>query len=170
MNKQTQINFIEEDKWLLGVTSFECTNFAFIIIDENNSFSLRIPCQWDSEDGEELINEINKLLELRSENDIELHVKEVEERGTRIEVEISGYNLASFDHFKNEFISELKRLKYRDVKHMVRILQLTHNEIVNILDVKYIAGSTKRYILPLGSYEINHNNLTLKSLLPKDGK
>ena len=119
MNKQTHLNLIEEDKWLLAVPSFECTNSAFIIIDENNSFSFTIPCQWDSEDGEELINEINKLLELRSENDIELHVKEVEERGTRIEIEISGYNLAGFDHFKNEFLSELKRLIYRDLKDMV---------------------------------------------------
>ena len=115
MNKQMQtfsfnapINLLEGGKWLLAVTSFECTNSVFIITHENNSFSISIPGHWNSEDGEELIDELNKLLELRSENDIELHVKEVEKRGTRIEIENSGYNLAGFDHFKSEILSELK--------------------------------------------------------------
>ena len=43
MNKQTQkfsfnppINLIEEGKWLLGVTSLECTNSVFNITNENN--------------------------------------------------------------------------------------------------------------------------------------
>ena len=50
MNKQMQtfsfnppINLVEEGKWLLGVTSFECTNSIFNILDENNSFSIDIP-------------------------------------------------------------------------------------------------------------------------------
>ena len=43
MNKQKQtfsfnppINLLEEDKWLLAVSSFECINSVFIITDENN--------------------------------------------------------------------------------------------------------------------------------------
>ena len=64
-------------------------------------FQFSTPGHWSPEDGEELINKLNKLLELRSENDVELHVKEVEKRGTRIEIENSGYNLAGFDHCKN---------------------------------------------------------------------
>ena len=43
MNKQRQIfslnhpiNLIEEDKWLLSVSSFECTKSVFNITDENN--------------------------------------------------------------------------------------------------------------------------------------
>ena len=50
MNKQKQIfsfsppiNLIEEGKWLLGVTSFECTNSVFNITDENKLFSITIP-------------------------------------------------------------------------------------------------------------------------------
>ena len=50
MDKQRQIfsfnpsiNLFEEGKWLSGVSSFECTNSAFIITDENNSFSIIIP-------------------------------------------------------------------------------------------------------------------------------
>ena len=97
MNKQMQtfsfnppINLVEEDKWLLGVTFSEATKFIFDITDENNSFLDSTPGHWSSEHGEELISKLNKLLELRSENDIELHVKEVEKRGTRTELENSG--------------------------------------------------------------------------------
>ena len=45
VNKQMQtfssnppINLIEEDKWLLGVTSFECTNSVFNITNEHIAF------------------------------------------------------------------------------------------------------------------------------------
>ena len=50
MNKQMQtfsfnppINLVEESKWLLGVSSLECTNSVFNITNENNSFSIIIP-------------------------------------------------------------------------------------------------------------------------------
>ena len=55
MNKQMQtfsfnppINLVE-GKWLLGVSSFECTNSVFNITDENNSFSINIPGHWETE-------------------------------------------------------------------------------------------------------------------------
>ena len=55
MNKQMEtfsfihpINLVEEGKWLLGVTSFECTNSVFNITNENNSFSITIPGHWES--------------------------------------------------------------------------------------------------------------------------
>ena len=50
MNKQKQtfsfyrpINLVEEGKWLLGVSSYECTNSVFNITNENNSFSIIVP-------------------------------------------------------------------------------------------------------------------------------
>ena len=50
MNKQMQtfwfnppIYLVEEDKWLLAVSSFECTNSVFNITDDTNSFSIIIP-------------------------------------------------------------------------------------------------------------------------------
>ena len=104
------INLVEEGKWLLAVTSSEAANSVFNITDENNSFSISTPGQWNSEDGEELINELNKLSELRSQKLIELHVK-VEKRGTRIEIENRGFNLAGFDDFRSEILAELKRVK-----------------------------------------------------------
>ena len=79
------INLVEKGNWLLAVTSFEATNSVFRVINEKNSFSVSTPSHWNSDDGEELINKLNKLLGLRSENDIEVHVKEFEKRGSRIE-------------------------------------------------------------------------------------
>ena len=107
----------------MGVTSFECIKSGFNITKENNSFSISIPGQWISGDGEELINELNKLLEQRSENDIEFHVKDVEKRETRLEIGNSGDTLAGLDQFKSEVLSELKRVNYRDLKEMVYRLQ-----------------------------------------------
>ena len=69
-------------------------------------FSISTPGHWNSEDGDELIKKLIKLLELRSENDIELHIKESEKRSTRMEKEKSGYNLAGFDHFKVKYLQD----------------------------------------------------------------
>ena len=78
----------------------------------------------------------------------------------------SGHSLAAFDQFKSEIHSELKRVKYKDLEDMVFRFQLTYNEIMDIFDVKYTAGPTIGYTVPPGVYEINDNNLMLKSLLP----
>ena len=61
----------------MAVTSSEATSTVFNKTDENNSFSISTPGLWNSEDSEELINGTNKLLELRSENGIELHVEQI---------------------------------------------------------------------------------------------
>ena len=53
---------------------------------------------------------------------------------------------------------------------MAYILQLTYDEIVGILDVKFIAGSTKGYTLPPGMHEIIDFNSMLTFLLPKEVK
>ena len=101
MNKQMEtfpfnpsINLVEEGKWLLGVTSFECTNSVLNITNENNSFSITIPGHWESKSAEKTIDELNKLLELRS---LDLHVKEVRKRGSRIKLGDNEYKLSDFD-------------------------------------------------------------------------
>ena len=60
------------------MSSFECTNSVFNITNENNLFSISLPGQYRTEFAEELINDLNKLLELKS---LESHVKEVRKRG-----------------------------------------------------------------------------------------
>ena len=87
MNKQLQnfsfnppINLLEEDKWLLAVSSFECTNSVFNITNENHSFSIIVPGHYETGSAQKTIDELNNLLELRSQNGIELHVEQVRKK------------------------------------------------------------------------------------------
>ena len=119
MNMQMQtfsfnppINLVEEGKWLLAVSSFECTNSVFNINNENNSFSIIIPGHYQTEFAEKTIDELNKLLELKS---LELHVAEVRKRGNKIKIEEYEYKLSDFDTQKNEILEKLKNAKYNDL-------------------------------------------------------
>ena len=77
------INLVEESKWLLAVTSFEATNSVFNTTNDSKNFLISISGHRTSADGEELIDKLKKLLEVRSENDIELHVKELGQKALR---------------------------------------------------------------------------------------
>ena len=132
MNKQMQtfsfnppIDLSEVGKWLLAVTFFEVTNSVFNITDENNSFSITIPGHWNSKSAEKTIDEPNKLLELRCQNDIELHIEKVRERVNQIDIEDQEYKSSDFDTFKIEILEELKIAKYDDVDDWVYRFQLT---------------------------------------------
>ena len=110
MNRQTQtfsinppIKLVEQGKWLLGVYLFECTNSVFNIIDENNSFSIIIPGHYQTKFDEKTIDELNKLIELRS---LELHVKKVRKRLNQIKIEDNEYILSDFDTQKKNEILE----------------------------------------------------------------
>ena len=93
---------------MLAVTSFEATNSVFIITDENNKFSITIEGLWSSRGGVEIINKLQKLLQLTSKNDIELHVEKVKRRGNQIKIGDKKYNLSDLDTRKEEIIEELK--------------------------------------------------------------
>ena len=110
------INLVEEGKWLLGVSYLECTNSVFNINNENNSFSITIPGHWETESAERTIDELNKLLELRSQNSIELHVEQIRTKGL---VLINNYSFSSVGTFKNEKLEELKNAKYNDLEDLV---------------------------------------------------
>ena len=62
------------------MTSFEATNSVFKLTNENNSLSTTTAGHWISKSAEKTIDELNKLLELRSQNDIELHVEQVRKK------------------------------------------------------------------------------------------
>ena len=53
---------------------------------------------------------------------------------------------------------------------MVFKMALTYDEIVDILNVKYFAGSINGYTLQPGIFEISEINLKLKSSLPEEVK
>ena len=174
LNKQRQtfsfnhpINLIEEDKWLLAVSSFECTNSVFNITDDDNSFSIIIPGHYETEFAEKIIDELNRLLELRT---LELHVNEVRKRGNIIKIEDKHYKLSDFDNQKYEIIEELKNVKYNDLEDLVYIMRLSYDEIMNILDLKYIPTKRTGYSLHVGIYEIIDLNSILKHILPDNVK
>ena len=117
MNKQMQtfslfspIILSEEGKWVLGVTSFECTISVFNKTNNNNSFSVSTPGQWRSEEGEEFIDRLNRVLNGRSYSDFKLHVQEVGRRGQKIKIGDKKYMLSHLIIRKNEINKELKTL------------------------------------------------------------
>ena len=174
MDKQMQtfsfnppINLIEEGKWLLAVSSFECTNSVYNITDDNNSFSIIIPAHWETEFAENTIDELNKLLELRS---LELHVNEVRKRGDKIKIADKEYKLSDFDNQKYEILEELKKVGYNDLKDLVYRMRLSYDEIMNILDLKYVPTKRTGYSLNPGIYEVIDLNNTLKHILPDNVK
>ena len=174
MNKQRQtfsfnppINLVEEDKWVLAVSSFECTNSVFNITNENNSFSIIIPGHHQNKTDEKTIDDLNKLLELKS---LELHVNEVKKRGNKIKIGDNEYKLSDFDNQKYEILQELKNAKYNDLKDLVYRMRLSYDEIMNILDLKYIPTKRTGYSLNPGIYEVVDLNNTLKHILPDNVK
>ena len=158
---------VEEDKWLLAVSSFECTNSIFNITVDNNSFSIIIQGHYQNESDEKTIDELNKLLELRSQNGIELHVEQVRKKGLIL---INEYSLSSLGMFKDEILEELKNVKYNDREDLVYRFQLTYDEIMNILDLKYFPTKRTGYSLNPGIYEVVDLNNTLKHILPNNVK
>ena len=173
VNKQTQtfsfnppIKLIE-NKWLLAVSSFECTNTVFNITDENNSFSTIIPGHYQNKSVEKTINDLNKLLELKS---LELHVEKVKKRGNKIKLEDKEFQLSDFDDQKNEIIEELKNAKYNNLEDLVYRMRLSYDEIMDISDLNYIPTKRTGYSLNPGIYEVVDLNNTLKHILPDNVK
>ena len=173
MNKQMQtfsfkppINLVEEGKWLLRMSLFECTNSVFNKTNENNSFSIIIPGHYETESAEKTFDELNKLLELKS---LELHVDEVKKPGNKIKIGDSEYKLSDFTQ-KNEILEELKNVKYNDLKDLVYRMRLSYDEIMDTLDLKYIPTKRTGYSLNPGICEVDDLNNTLKYILPDDVK
>ena len=174
MNNQKQtfsfnppINLIEEGKWLMAVSLFDCTNSVFNITNENNSFSIIIPGHYETEFAEKIIDDLNKLLELKS---LALHIQEVRKRGNIIKTGGKEYKLSDFDNQKYEIIEELKKAKYNDLEELVYRMRLSYDEIMDILDLKCIPTKRTRYSLDPGNYEIGDLNNTLKHILPDNVK
>ena len=174
MDKQRQtfsfnppINLIEEDEWILAVSSFECTNSVFNITNENNSFSIIIPGHYQNKSDEETINELNKFLELRSQNGIDLHVEQVRKKGLIL---INDYSLSSLGMFKDEILEDLKNAKYNDLEDLVYRFRLTYDEIIDILDLKYIPTKRMGYSIEPNIYNVVDLNKTLTNILPDNVK
>ena len=143
MNKQMEtfsynppIILLEEGIWLLAATNLEASNSIFNITDENISFSINIQGHGQTKSAEKAVIKLNKLLELRSQKGIELHVKEVRKRGSQTKTEDNEYILSDFGTQKNERLEEVKNVKHNDLGDLVFRFQLTYDEIIDILDSK----------------------------------
>ena len=174
MKKQMQtfsfnppIHLVEEGKWLMAVSLFDCTNSVDKITSENNSFPIIIPGHYETEFAEKIIDELNKLLQLKS---LELLVAEVRKRGNKIKIGDNECKLSDFDTQKHEIIEEIKKAKYNDLEYLVYRMQLTYDEIIDILDFKYIHTKRTGYSLNPGIYEIDDLNNTLNYILPDNIK
>ena len=85
------------------------------------------------------------------------------------EVKRTGHEegkLSDFDSSKTEVLEELKNIIYHDLEDLLYRIQLTYDEIIDKLDIKYFASKTTSYTLPPGLYEIGNINKTLQLLLP----
>ena len=72
---------------------------------------------------------------------------------------------------KEEVLEKLKKYsQYQSLEDMVFRLQLTYNEILDILDFKYIPTKRTGYSLNPGIYEVVDLNNTLKHILPNNVK
>ena len=151
----------------MAVSSFECTNSVFNITDENNSFSIIIPGHYQNKTDEKTIDNLNKLLELKS---LELHVEEVKKRGNKVKIADKEYKLSDFDNQKYEILQELKKVKYNDLEDLVYRMRLSYDEIMDILDLKYVPTKRTGYSLNTGIYEVIDLNNTLKYILPNNVK
>ena len=149
------------------MTSLECTNSVFNITNENNSLSTIIPGHYQTELTEKTIDELNKLLDLRS---LELHVKEVIKRGNKIQKRDNEYKLSDFDTQKNELLEEIRNVKYNHIEDLVYRMQLTYGETIDILDLKKFPTKKTRYSINPGIYEVIDLNNTLKNILPDNVK
>ena len=142
---------------------FDSTNSVFSITSENNSFPIIIPGHYQNKSDEKTIDDINKLLELKS---LELHVEEVRKRGNKLKVGDNEYQLSDFDTQKNEILEELKKAKYNDLKDLVYRMRLSFDEFMVILDLNYIPTKRTGYSLNPGIYEVDDLNNTLKHIYP----
>ena len=71
---------------------------------------------------------------------------------------------------KKKILEELKKVKYNGLKDLIYRLRLSYDEIIDILDLKYIPTKRTGYSLNPGVYGVVDLNNTLKHILPDNVK
>ena len=79
-----------------------------------------------------------------------MHVQEFRKRVNKIKLGDNENKLSDFDIPQNDIIEELKTLKYNDLEVLVYRIQLTYDEVINILDLKCNPTKRRRYSLNSG--------------------
>ena len=94
-------------------------------------------------------------------------LNKLEKKGLNL---INDYSLSSLGMFKDETLEELKNVKYNDLEDLVYIFTLTYDEIMDILDLKYIPTKRTGYSIEPNIYNVVDLNNTLKNILPDNVK
>ena len=162
------IKISDEGKWLLAVTSFEATITVFKRADENNSFEIIKPGSWKIPSclEDNVVDKLKNLRKPKHENNIELQVLEVRKRNIKIKINSKESSLSDFDTSKTGIVEKLKNAENNDVEDMVYRFQLTDDEIIDILDLKYIPTKRTGFSLNPGIYDVVDLSNTLKIILP----
>ena len=71
---------------------------------------------------------------------------------------------------KNEILEELKNVEYNDLEDLVYRMQLTYDEVIDILDLKYIPTKRMGYSIEPIIYNVVDLNNTLENILPDNVK
>ena len=74
--------------------------------------------------------------------------------------------MSSLDTFTNESLKELKNVKNNDLDDLVYRFQLTYDEIIDIIDLKYVPTKRTGYSLNVGIYEVVDLSNAIKHVLP----
>ena len=101
---------------------------------------------------------------------LESHVAAVRYRGNKIKIGDNEYKLSDFDTQKDEILKELKKVRYGNVEDLVHRMQLTYDEIIDILDLKYIPTKRTGFSLNPNINNVTDINNALKSILPDNVK
>ena len=72
--------------------------------------------------------------------------------------------------FKNEVLEEFKKVEYNDLEDLVYRFQLFYDEIIDVLDLKYIPTKRLGYSIEPNIYNVVDLNITLKNILPNNVK
>ena len=151
----------------MAVSLFDCTNSVYNTTNENNLFSIIIPGHYQNKSDEKTIDNLNKLLELKS---LESLVKEVRKTGNKIQIGDNEYRLSEFGTQKNEILEELKIVEYNDLEDLVYTMQLTYDEIIDVLNSKYNPTKRMGYSIEPNINNVVDLNNTLKKILPDNVK
>ena len=96
--------------------------------------------------------------------------KKLEKEEKKIKIGDNEYKLSDFHTQKTEILEELKKIKYNDIGDLAYRMQLTYNEIIDILDLEYIPTKRIGYSLNPGVYEVIDLNNMFKYILPDNVK
>ena len=113
------------------------------------------------------VDVLKKLSELRSRD---LHVKEVRKRGIKIKLGEKEYKLSDFETLKSDTLQVFKNAKNNYLENLVYSFQLTDDENIDILDLKFIPTKRTGNSLNPRVYEVLDLNNTLKYILPDNVK